>query len=29
MNSSTPEKKPKLDEHIGYAKFAKNKNLYR
>jgi hypothetical protein len=25
MNSSTPEKKPKLDEHIGYAKFAKTK----
>ena len=25
MNSSTPEKKPKLDEHIGYAKFKKTK----
>ena len=25
MNSSTPEKKPKLDEHIGYAFFKKTK----
>ena len=25
MNSSTPEKKPKLDENIGYAKFKKTK----
>ena len=25
MNSSTPEKAPKVDEHIGYSKFAKTK----
>ena len=25
MNSSTPEKAPKLDEHIGYGKFKKTK----
>ena len=25
MNSSTPEKAPKLDQHIGYAKFEKTK----
>jgi hypothetical protein len=25
MNSSTPEKAPKLDKHIGYAKFKKTK----
>ena len=25
MSSSTPEKAPKLDEHIGYSKFAKTK----
>ena len=25
MNSSTPEKAPKLDQHIGYGKFKKTK----
>ena len=25
MNSSTPEKAPKVDQHIGYAKFKKTK----
>ena len=25
MNSSTPEKAPKLDQHIGYGKFEKTK----
>ena len=25
MSSSTPEKAPKVDEHIGYSKFAKTK----
>ena len=27
MNSSTPEKAPKLDEHIGYGKFKKHQKL--
>ena len=25
MNSSTPEKAPKIDQHIGYGKFKKTK----